>query len=92
MVGEFPELQGIMGGYYAATTARARGRAGDRRITTSRASPATRCRAIRRGWWSRSADKLETLVGMFGIGQVPTATRTRSHCAATRSVLDPACW
>ena len=49
MVGEFPELQGIMGGYYALQ--RRRGRRGRRwrsRTSTGRASPATSCRATRR--------------------------------------------
>ena len=31
------------------------------------------------------ADKLEALAGLFGIGQSPPATRTRSACAARRS-------
>ena len=75
MVGEFPELQGIMGGYYArhdgwATTSPTRSR-----TTTSRASPATRCRAATVGVVVALADKLETLVGLFGIGQLPTGDK-----------------
>ena len=75
MVGEFPELQGIMGGYYARhdglgdTIADAiedhyRPRfAGD-------ALPRNRT-----GLVVALADKLETLVGLFGIGQVPTGDK-----------------
>jgi glycyl-tRNA synthetase beta chain len=75
MVGEFPELQGIMGGYYAANdnlpfeVAHAiedhyKPRfAGD---TLPRESV---------GLIVAMADKLETLVGMFGIGNLPTGDR-----------------
>lgn len=75
MVGEFPELQGVMGCYYAkhdglsddvayAIEDHYRPRfAGDElpRNTT--------------GLSVALADKLETLVGMFGIGQVPTGDK-----------------
>ena len=75
MVGEFPELQGIMGGYYA----RAQGESdavadairdhykpvgqGDEVPT----SPVTVAVSL--------ADKLDTLVGFFAIGQLPTGSR-----------------
>ena len=76
MVGEFPELQGLMGRYYA----RARRRGGRRRgarssSTTGRASPATRCRRARSRRRVALADKLETLAGMFGIGAQPTGDK-----------------
>ena len=75
MVGEFPELQGIMGGYYArhdglseeiafAIEDHYKPRfAGDElpRNTT--------------GVVVALADKLETLVGMFGIGNLPTGDK-----------------
>ncbi|MDZ4074009.1 MAG: glycine--tRNA ligase subunit beta [Hylemonella sp.] len=75
MVGEFPELQGIMGGYYArhdglgdeiaiAIEDHYKPRfAGDElpRNTT--------------GLVVALADKLETLVGMFGIGNLPTGDK-----------------
>lgn len=75
MVGEFPELQGTMGRYYALSdgedplVAAAVGElylprhAGDALPET----PAGRALAI--------ADKLDTLVGIFAIGQAPTGTR-----------------
>ncbi|MEK9721283.1 MAG: glycine--tRNA ligase subunit beta, partial [Quisquiliibacterium sp.] len=75
MVGEFPELQGIMGGYYArhdgepeevaaAIQEHYRPRyAGD-------AMPASQAGTI-----VALADKLETLAGLFGIGQLPTGDK-----------------
>jgi glycyl-tRNA synthetase beta chain len=75
MVGEFPELQGIMGGYYArhdglgddiaqAIEDHYRPRfAGD-------ALPRNRTALV-----VALADKLETLVGLFGVGQAPTGDR-----------------
>lgn len=75
MVGEFPELQGIMGGYYArhdgepATVAQAIGEhylprfAGD-------ALPVSLL-----GISLAIADKLDTITGIFAIDQKPTGTR-----------------
>ena len=75
MVGEFPELQGIMGEYYARNDK----------------EPADVALAIREHYQPRYAgdalpstpvslavalaDKLETLVGLFGIGQLPTGEK-----------------
>jgi glycyl-tRNA synthetase beta chain len=75
MVGEFPELQGLMGRYYAhldgepAEVSEAQREqylprfAGD-------ALPATRT-----GMAVAVADKLDTIAGIFAIGQKPTGTR-----------------
>ena len=75
MVGEFPELQGVMGRYYAlhdgepaavadAIAAHYQPRfAGDKLPE----SPVACAVAL--------ADKLETLAGLFGIGQLPTGDR-----------------
>jgi glycyl-tRNA synthetase beta chain len=75
MVGEFPELQGVMGGYYArhdgeseevafAIEDHYRPRfAGD-------ALPRQHC-----GVALALADKLETLAGLFGIGQLPSGDK-----------------
>ncbi len=75
MVGEFPELQGTMGRYYAladgesTAVATAVGEfyrprfAGD----DIPASALGRCVAV--------CDKLDTLIGIFGIGSVPTGDR-----------------
>jgi glycyl-tRNA synthetase beta chain len=75
MVGEFPELQGIMGRYYALHDGEA---------------PAV-ADAIAQHYWPRFAgdalpegkvaqaaalaDKLEALAGLFGIGSIPTGDR-----------------
>jgi glycyl-tRNA synthetase beta chain len=75
MVGEFPELQGIMGRYYA----------------TADGEPAEVCAAIDEHYLPRGAggslpgtgagvavalaDKLDTLCGIFAIGQKPSGTK-----------------
>jgi len=75
MVGEFPELQGTMGRYYALHDG----------------EPAAVADAIAQHYWPRYAgdtlpddavaqavalaDKLEALAGMFGIGQIPTGDK-----------------
>jgi len=75
MVGEFPELQGIMGRYYAqhdglpddiafAIEDHYRPRFSGDELPRSSVGI---CVAL--------ADKLETLVGLFGIGQVPTGDK-----------------
>ncbi len=75
MVGEFPELQGIMGGYYALndglgeTVAHA---IEDHYKPRFAGDELPRNTA---GVVVALADKLETLVGMFGIGNLPTGDR-----------------
>jgi glycyl-tRNA synthetase beta chain len=75
MVGEFPELQGIMGGYYArhdgetvdvafAIEDHYRPRFAGDELPRSKA-----------GHVLALADKLETIVGMFGIGNLPTGDK-----------------
>lgn len=75
MVGEFPELQGVMGKYYAQADGE---------------EPSV-VRAIEQHYWPRYsgdrlpvgdasiavalADKLEAIAGMFGIGQQPTGDK-----------------
>jgi glycyl-tRNA synthetase beta chain len=75
MVGEFPELQGIMGRYYA----------------TADGEPAEVCAAVDEHYLPRGAggslpgtgagvavalaDKLDTLCGIFAIGQKPSGTK-----------------
>ncbi len=75
MVGEFPELQGIMGRYYALHDG----------------EPAAVAQAIEQHYYPRAAgdalpasgvaasvalaDKLDTLVGIYGIGLVPTGEK-----------------
>jgi glycyl-tRNA synthetase beta chain len=75
MVGEFPELQGIMGRYYATADGEAaeiaaaveehylpRGAGGTLPVTATGVAVAL-------------ADKLDTLAGIFAIGQKPTGTK-----------------
>ena len=75
MIGEFPELQGIMGRYYASNDG----------------EPAEVADAVEQHYYPRGAgaalptntvaacvalaDKLDTLAGMFGIGQQPTGDK-----------------
>ncbi|MBK7491736.1 MAG: glycine--tRNA ligase subunit beta [Nitrosomonas sp.] len=92
MVGEFPELQGIMGRYYAqheglsddvafAIEDHYKPRfAGD----TLPRNPVGVCVAL--------ADKLETLVNMFGIGEIPTGDKDpfalRRHALGVIRILN----
>jgi glycyl-tRNA synthetase beta chain len=75
MVGEFPELQGVMGRYYASADG----------------EPTDVCEALREQYWPRFAgdalpetrvgmalavaDRLDTLAGIFAVGQKPSGTR-----------------
>ncbi len=91
MVGEFPELQGTMGRYYAMHDG----------------EPQAVADAIEQHYWPKGAggelpknlvatavmlaDKLETLAGLFGIGQVPTGDKDpfalRRHALGVIRVL-----
>ncbi len=75
MVGEFPELQGVMGEYYARHDQE-----------TEEVATALREQYMPRFWGDTLpatplgqalsiADKLDTLVGIFSIGQVPTGDK-----------------
>lgn len=75
MVGEFPELQGIMGGYYARHDG-----LGDEVAVAieDHYKPRFAGDALPRnqaGLALALADKLEALVGMFGIGNLPTGDK-----------------
>ena len=75
MVGEFPELQGIMGGYYAANDGLSFEVA---HAIEDHYKPRFAGDDLPRetvGVIVALADKLETLVGMFGIGNLPTGDR-----------------
>lgn len=75
MVGEFPELQGIMGRYYALNDGL---RADVADAIEDHYKPRFAGDSLPRnlvGTVVALADKLETLVGMFGIGQIPTGDR-----------------
>ena len=75
MVGEFPELQGIMGGYYARHDGLGEDVA---QAIEDHYKPRFAGDALPRntaGVVVALADKLETLVGMFGIGNLPTGDK-----------------
>jgi glycyl-tRNA synthetase beta chain len=83
MVGEFPELQGIMGTYYA----RHDGEPDDVALAASEhyqpRFAGDKLPSTNTGLVVALADKLETLVGIWAIGLQPTGKRIRSRCAAT---------
>ncbi len=91
MVGEFPELQGIMGRYYALADGE------DARVAAAIeehyrprfAGDALPSNDI--GIALALADKLETLAGMFGIGQLPTGDKDpfalRRHALGVLRIL-----
>ena len=75
MVGEFPELQGIMGRYYALHDGEDVGVA---EAIESHYRPRFAGDALPQGNLACAvalADKLDSLVGFFGIGQVPTGDK-----------------
>ncbi len=91
MVGEFPELQGIMGRYYALHDGLAADIAD---AIEDHYKPRFAGDTLPRGQVGTVvalADKLETLVGMFGIGQIPTGDRDpfalRRHALGTIRML-----
>jgi glycyl-tRNA synthetase beta chain len=75
MVGEFPELQGVMGGYYAAAAG-----LGDEISSAIRdhykpQGPSDSLPATRLGAVLALADKIDTLVGFFAIDEKPTGSK-----------------
>lgn len=75
MVGEFPELQGIMGGYYAEHH-------GENKAVSTAISehyrpqgPDDAIPQTATGRVIALADKIDTLVGFFGVGEKPTGSR-----------------
>jgi Glycyl-tRNA synthetase, beta subunit len=75
MVGEFPELQGLMGGYYARADGEPAAVAEAIRehyLPTQQDTPVP---ATPLGRIVALADKLDLLAGYFAIGQKPTATK-----------------
>jgi glycyl-tRNA synthetase beta chain len=75
MVGEFPELQGVMGGYYARHDGETEAVAF---AIEDHYKPRFAGDALPRnevGLVVALADKLETLVGLFGVGQIPSGDK-----------------
>jgi glycyl-tRNA synthetase beta chain len=92
MVGEFPELQGTMGGYYARHDGEPEAVA---LAIEDHYRPRFAGDALPRGPAGLAvalADKLETLAGLFGIGQVPSGDRDpfalRRHALGVLRMLE----
>ena len=75
MVGEFPELQGIMGEYYARNDGEAPEVAVAIREHYQPRFAGDALPSCSEAVAVALADKIETLVGMFGIGQLPTGEK-----------------
>jgi glycyl-tRNA synthetase beta chain len=75
MVGEFPELQGVMGRYYALHEgARAEvAKAVEEHYAPQ--GPADRCPTAPLSVAVALADKIDTLVGFFAVGEMPTGSK-----------------
>ena len=93
MVGEFPELQGLMGGYYARAEGLGEDIAGAIADHYRPQGPADATPATAVGRAVALADKLDTLSGFFGIDEKPTGSRDpyalrRSALGVIRIVLE----
>ncbi|MGH8296460.1 MAG: glycine--tRNA ligase subunit beta, partial [Steroidobacteraceae bacterium] len=75
MVGEFPELQGIMGTYYALADGEDSEAAAAIREHYRPRSAGGELPASETGTTLAIADKLDTLAGIFAIGEKPTGTK-----------------
>lgn len=75
MVYEFPELQGLMGGYYAAASGASGEVAGAIREHYLPTQQGTPIPSTLTGQCVALADKLDTLAGIFAVGQKPTASK-----------------
>jgi glycyl-tRNA synthetase beta chain len=75
MVGEFPELQGIMGGYYAAQSGESETVAAAISAHYRPQGPDDQLPDTPEGLAVALADKIDTLVGFFGVGAKPTGSK-----------------
>ncbi len=75
MVGEFPELQGIMGAYYAKAQGIKKPIAQAIREHYAPMGPNDFCSKEPLSVLMALSDKLDTLVGFFGVGILPTASK-----------------
>ena len=75
MVGEFPELQGIMGGYYATGAGEDAAAAEAIAAHYRPQGPDDSLPATAEGLAVALADKIDTLVGFFGVGARPTGSK-----------------
>ena len=75
MVGEFPEVQGVMGGYYAAQQGEPAAIADAVRDHYSPKGPDDACPSAPVSVALALADKLDTLVGFFAANERPTGSK-----------------
>jgi glycyl-tRNA synthetase beta chain len=75
MVGEFPELQGVMGRYYARHEGEPADVADAIAEHYSPLGPSDRCPTAPTSVAVALADKIDTLVGFFAIGETPTGSK-----------------
>lgn len=75
MVGEFPELQGLMGAYYAEKGGESDDIATAIREHYSPLGPNDRCPTQPLSVTISLADKIDSLVGLFAIGEKPTGSK-----------------
>jgi glycyl-tRNA synthetase beta chain len=75
MVGEFPELQGVMGRYYALNEGEKPEVADAIRDHYSPLGPGDRCPSAPVSVAVALADRIDSLVGFFAIGERPTGSR-----------------
>ena len=75
MVGEFPELQGIMGGYYARNAGEAAAVADAVAGHYRPQGPSDDLPGTPEGCVVSLADKIDSLVGFFGVGAKPTGSK-----------------
>jgi len=75
MVGEFPELQGIIGRYYALNDGEGREIADAIAEHYSPQGPNDKCPTAPISVAVALADKLDSLVGLFSVGEAPTGSR-----------------
>jgi len=75
MVGEFPELQGVMGEIYATAQGETPEIAAAIREHYQPQGPNDQCPTASLSVALALADKMDTLVGFFGIGEIPTGSK-----------------
>ena len=75
MVGEFPELQGIMGGYYAVASGEGKEVAEAVSMHYRPQGPQDMVPSLPEALAVSLADKIDTLVGFFGVDAKPTGSK-----------------
>ena len=75
MVGEFADLQGIMGGYYALNDGESKAVSIIIRDHYQPRFSGDKLPSTNEGLVVAIADKLDTITGIYGIGQAPTGSK-----------------